>query len=493
MPKQNRKRKHSNNEIAYEIDAPKAKFRPYDEGEDEHLSGILFGGSANFLKCLEEVEQEGVGTSHEIDSGVGDYDSTDSETDKRKPAWYDEDDDGIEVGQALDAQNRKLPYAKTGVNCRTNKYSNLLKNKFESIVGTPKWASLEKPKREDSDSEEDILTTCGFIAKTTKSNLPQSILEFKKVKDLNSETYNEGPYINSVEFHPTSSAALVAGNGGVVSLFAVDGKRNHKLHSIGFERFPIVCAKFINGGNGAVLGSRHNYVYTYDLMSAKESRVSLPHGLTQFKKFIVSPDSKYLACAGKWGEVHVLSSSSMERVALLKQDGEVNALTFSPQGNLMYGHSDNGEVTVWDMNMRRVKHKFVDEGCLQGTTLAISSSNQFLATGSAQGVVNLYGVEDVLQNKIPKPRKTILNLTTGISNLEFNCTSEMLALSSSDVPNSMKLFHVGSGTVFNNFPPFESKLGNVASLNFSPNSGFVAIGNRKSTVALYRLKHYKNY
>lgn len=143
--------------------------------------------------------------------------------------------------------------------------------------------------------------------------------------------------------------------------------------------------------------------------------------------------------------------------------------------------------------MRRVKHKFTDEGCLQGTTLGVSSSNQFLATGSAQGVVNLYGMEDVLQSKLPKPRKTILNLTTAITDLKFNSSSEMLAFSSVEIQNSVKLFHLGSGTVFSNFPNFETKMGHVNVLNFSPSTGYVAFGNRKSIVSLYRLKHYKSY
>lgn len=145
------------------------------------------------------------------------------------------------------------------------------------------------------------------------------------------------------------------------------------------------------------------------------------------------------------------------------------------------------------MNMRRVKHKFIDEGCLQGTTIVASTSNQFLATGSAQGVVNLYNMEDVLQHKLPKPRKTILNLTTSINNLKFNPSSEILALSSAEVQNSIKLFHIGSATVFSNFPHFGTKLGHINALNFSPGSGYFAFGDRKSVVSLYRLKHFKNY
>ncbi|CAH0545821.1 unnamed protein product [Brassicogethes aeneus] len=490
MPKSTRKRKH----IA-ETEGPKQKVRPFDEkaaAEEEQLSQILFGGPTSFLKCLEEAEREpGTSGAASTDSGVGEDDGNESDSSgDRKPAWFDEDDDGIEVGQALASQRRKLPEG--GINSKTNKYSKLLKNKFQAIVGTPKWAQLDKEKA-DSDSDEEILQTCGFVRKTSKANLPSSLLEFKKVKDLNCETYSEGPYINSIEFHPTSSVALVAGNSGIATLFAVDGRKNNKLHSIAFQRYPILNAKFIQNGNEAILGSRHSHIFSYDLVSAKPVRYNLPHGLTQCKKFVVSPDFKFMAVAGKWGEVHILTTNSKEGVAVLKQDGEVTALTFNPQGNLLFGHSDTGEVTVWDMNMRRVKHKFTDEGCLQGTTIDISSSNQFIATGSAQGVVNLYGLEDVLKNKIPKPRKSIFNLTTGISSLKFNSSSEVLALSSADIQNSVKLFHVGSGCVFSNFPNFESKMGHINALNFSPSSGYIAFGNRKSIVSLYRLKHFKNY
>lgn len=497
MPKQNRKRKHDTqpNDVEYEILAPKNKFKPFDEqaqAEEEQLSMILFGGASSFLKSLEEAEQENVSAPmvSTPDSGVVEDDSDDSEDRCRKPAWMDEDDDGIEVGHALDAQGRRLP--RGGINERSNQYSKLLKHKFETVVGTPSWAALKKSRDYASDSDDEILQTCGFIKKTVKQNLPQTTIEFKKVKDLNSETLSEG-IINCVEFHPKSTAALVAGNSGIVSLFAVDGKRNSKLHSIAFERFPILCAYFAHDGNEAVLGSRQSHIYSYDLMAAKAIKVPLPHGLTQCKKFVLSPDSKFMAVAGKWGEVHILASRTKERMGLLKQDNDVTALAFSPSGNVLYGHSNTGEVTVWDMNMGRVRHKWIDEGCLQGSTLSVSSSNQFIAAGSTQGIVNLYGVDDVLQNNLPKPRKTVFNLTTAISDLKFNSSSETFAFCSTDIENSVRLFHVGSGTVFSNFPPFGTKLGHISAINFSPGSGYIAFGNKKSVVSLYRLKHFKNY
>ncbi|KAJ8973894.1 hypothetical protein NQ317_005998, partial [Molorchus minor] len=320
--RQNRKRKHEpktqDDDVECEIDVPKHKFCPFDEEaqiEEEHLSKILFGGARSFLQSLEEAELETGPSCSNTDSGVGEEDSSDSSETIRKPAWIDDDDDGIEVGQALNVQRRKLPSG--GINSRDNKYSDLLKHKFQTVVGTPKWASLDKSKQSESDSDEEVLQHSGT-------------LEFKKVKDLNCETYSEGPYINTVEFHQSSSVALIAGNSDVATLCAVDGKRNNKLHSVAFERFPNFCAKFIHGGNEAILGSRHSHIFSYDLLAAKPIRINLPHGMTQFKSFTVSPDSQFIASAGKWGEVHILTADSKERVALLKQNSEARALSFNP-------------------------------------------------------------------------------------------------------------------------------------------------------------------
>jgi len=52
-------------------------------------------------------------------------------------------------------------------------------------------------------------------------NLPKNIIDIKVLKALNKNTHIEGPIITSVEFHPSSTVALVAGTSGVLSLFQV--------------------------------------------------------------------------------------------------------------------------------------------------------------------------------------------------------------------------------------------------------------------------------
>lgn len=177
------------------------------------------------------------------------------------------------------------------------------------------------------------MQTCGFISEAEKPSLPKGTLEFKKVKDLNCETYSEGPFINCIEFNTASTVALVAGSSGVATLYAVDGKRNNKLHSVAFQNFPIFCGKFLHNGQEAVLGSRHPHIFVYDLNAAKAIRTPLPKNITNCKNFVASPESEYIAVAGKWGEVHLLCGYSKERICVLKQNSEVTSLAFDYTGN----------------------------------------------------------------------------------------------------------------------------------------------------------------
>ena len=56
------------------------------------------------------------------------------------------------VQEALIKQNRRLPSGRP-----EKKYIELLQNKFTNIVGTPKWAKLDREKEEDSDDSDNEL------------------------------------------------------------------------------------------------------------------------------------------------------------------------------------------------------------------------------------------------------------------------------------------------------------------------------------------------
>lgn len=148
---------------------------------------------------------------------------------------------------------------------------------------------------------------------------------------------------------------------------------------------------------------------------------------------------------------------------------------------------------MWDLNTRTCINRATDDGCISCVSLAISPSGQFIATGSAQGVVNLYNTKNVLEDQNPTPLKVVMNLVTSVTSLKFNPTSEILSAASVDKYNAFKMLHISSFTVFSNFPTFQTKIGQPQMINFSPSSGYLSIANTTGSALLYRLRHYGNY
>ncbi|XP_046996127.1 U3 small nucleolar RNA-associated protein 18 homolog isoform X1 [Schistocerca americana] len=478
--------------------------------EERRLERLVFGDPSEVIENVNRWESDDVSRvleqgSDPEDSGVDEGDdSPDSDSSpasdtlaspERQPAWNDDEDNEICVKEALASQGRRLAIPSTS----SDEYTHALKRKFESVMGVPKWAELGRSNKindTDDESDNELLQHCGnFLAKKS-SILHRGTIELKRLKDLNRDTYSEGPVIKSVQFHPSATVALVAGLSGVASLFQVDGHNNTKLQSVQFERFPIRCSHFTMDGEKFIVGSQHHsHYYKYDMIAGKSMCVNLSQGgdITNMKNFEMSPDGHLIAVSGKFGNIHFLSAHTDEYLFTLKMNGEVTSIAFSADGSRLFSHGDCGEVYVWDMGSRTCLHRFVDDGCIVGSSLALSPNGQYLACGSRSGVVNIYESASLTLSSAPRPAKILLNLTTAVTSLQFNSSSEILAMASDDKKNALKLVHFPSMTVFSNFPAFESKISRPQCLNFSRNSGYLSVGNNKSTALLYRLKHYGNY
>lgn len=166
----------------------------------------------------------------------------------------------------------------------------------------------------------------------------------------------------------------------------------------------------------------------------------------------------------------------------------------------------DGVVYTWDMRMRRCLSQQVDEGCINGTTLAVSPDDRYFASGSSSGVVNVYDrkrhasvLQPLLPSAVPvapfkpshqQPLKALMNLTTTVDSLAFNHDCQILAMASRMKKDSLRLVHIPSFTVFSNWPTSRSPLHYIHSLAFSPRGGYLAVGNAKGRVLLYRLHHY---
>ena len=413
-----------------------------------------------------------------------------------KAAWHDEDDEAFEV------KDQTLGYTKAiGKHGRkeisTENYAQNLRKQFSNLMDRPKWADIESQKQKIEDSDDEFFReTTDTLASGKALSLKKGFVECRKLKDLNYTTHNEGSIIKCAEFHPKNAVGLVAGLNGTASLFQVDGKTNPKLQSVHFENFPIKTAHFTSDGKQLLAGSQHfGHFYAYDLTKCQTIRIPWKEDRENhaMQKFEVNPVNDLVAFHGRFGNIHMLSSRTRSKIFSLKMNDDLAALTFSPDGEYLYSHGVGGEVYIWDIRNQECVHRFVDDGCIKGTAIAVSRNNRYLATGSNSGVVNIYKRTDFWTNPNPTPEKIVLNLTTTVTSLKFNPTTEILAMGSEVKDNAVKMLHLPSMTVFSNFPSFNYNFKRPNCMDFSLNGGYFSIGNNKGAANLYKLKHYTGY
>ncbi|XP_043328077.1 U3 small nucleolar RNA-associated protein 18 homolog isoform X2 [Cervus elaphus] len=437
-------------------------------------------------------------------------DSDDSEVEKeakdnfppqKKPVWLDEEDEDEEMVDMMNNRFRKDMMKNANENqLSKDELQKRLKEEFQHAMGgVPAWAEANKwktPSDDESEEDEDDLLqrTGNFIS--TSTSLPKGILKMKNCQHANAERPTTAR-ISSVQFHPRAQVVMVAGLDNAVSLFQVDGKTNPKIQSIYLEKFPIFKACFSANGEEVLATSTHSKVlYVYDMLAGKLIPVHQVRGLKEkiVRSFEVSPDGSFLLINGVAGYFHLLSMKTKELIGSMKINGRIAASTFSSDSKKVYASSGDGEVYVWDVNSRKCLNRFVDEGSLYGLSIATSRNGQYVACGSNCGVVNIYNQDSCLQETNPKPIKAIMNLVTGVTSLTFNPTTEILAIASESMKDAVRLVHLPSFTVFSNFPVVKKKnISLIHTMDFSPRSGYFALGNEKGKALMYRLHHYSDF
>jgi U3 small nucleolar RNA-associated protein 18 len=198
-----------------------------------------------------------------------------------------------------------------------------------------------------------------------------------------------------------------------------------------------------------------------------------------------------IAFYGNDGYVILVDARTKQWIADLKMNGSVRALTFTPDGEYLLGSGSDGDVYRWQMSTRQCVERFSNQDGTITSSLAASSTR--LAVGAESGVVNLYSQQEPSMSSIGTaaeartPIKSIMNLHTSADLVRFSDDGQILAMTSRREKNSCKLVHVPTATVFSNWPTFNTPLHYVWSLDFSPKSKFLAIGNDQGKCLLYNL------
>ncbi|KAK1285613.1 hypothetical protein QJS10_CPB20g01373 [Acorus calamus] len=485
-----------------------SKFEEAKREEDmKNLQNDLFGsiysplefGNESQVKEKDQAPLFFIDRSADDETAVFEEDAKSEleEEETRKPVWVDDEEETAEV-DILNGANRlrKLRREEDEKVISAADYVSRLRAQHVKLNPGTDWARIGSGDRgasdgDDDDEEDELLRSNGEAVVRGGQRLLPGLLEYSKLVDANSEEPSRGP-VNSVQFHRNAQLLLTAGRDGRMKFFQIDGKRNPKIQSVFVEDCPVRKASFLPDGSQVIMGGRRKYFYSLDLVKGAIDKVGPLMGREEksLESFEVSPDSKTIAFIGNEGYILLVCPRYKKLIGTVKMNGTARSLAFADDGRLLMSSGGDGHVYTWDLRKRECLHKGIDEGCLTGSALCTSVDSTLFAAGSSTGIVNVYNREEFIGGK-RKPVKTIENLTTKIDYMKFNHDNQILAIGSTMQKNSLKLVHLPSYNVFSNWPAPRSTLGRPQCMDFSPNSGFMAVGNSEGKVLLYKLHHYQ--
>lgn len=474
-------------------------YSPVEYGKDEEdgeKSNAVDGSSAMFFV---DRTANNASSVYEEDAAYTNEISDLEETEQRKPAWIDDEEEKTAINIAKVNRLRKLRKEEDESVISGSAYVSRLRAQHIKLNPGTGWAQLGsremKYGSDDEDLDErvdDILRTNEDLVVKNGPKLLPGLLEYSRLADGNAEEPSNGP-INSVQFHRNAQLLLAGGLDKKLRFFQCDGKRNTKIQSIFLDDCPIRKAAFVPDGSQVIVAGRRKFFYCFDLVKAKVDKIGPLVGREEksLEVFEVSPDSKTIAFLGNEGYILLVSSKTKELIGTLKMNGTVRSVAFTQDGQQLMSTGGDGQIYHWDLRRMACIHKGADEGCINGTSLCTSPNGNMFAAGSDSGIVNIYNSEDFLGGK-RKPLKTIENLTTKVDFMKFNHDAQILAICSSMKRDSLKLVHTPSFTVFSNWPPSNRNLHYPRCLDFSPHGGYMAMGNAEGKVLLYKLHHYNH-
>ena len=459
--------------------------------EEERLTLSLFGawrfmacaGSSNRLPGSMPV----AGEAHEADDLLIEDVEEGPKASKRArpasdaPAWHDSDDE--EARERVSAAQ----------------YEQELREQHEARRGPqPAWAQRAADETAGAAAAAGLFSTTAPLTKpgaVAVGVLEPRLVRIQKLANLNALAPS-AVELASVQFAAGAQVALTAGRDKTLRLFQVNEKKCVKLHSIFFEDLPIKRAQFVPRSHEVLCLGYKKPFYLYDM--EHDAVVRVPHLIGHMEggwaDVVQSPDGAYSTfLGGESGNIVLFSNRSRQVAHTLKSSGPVTRATYGAEGGapLLWTVGPECEVSKWDLRAtRRCVAKFRDHGGIGTEAIANSPDGKWQAIGDKSGVVNVYSLAE---ERPGVPHKTIGNLVTATTMLTWNHDSQMLAMASPKMMGALRLVHVPSFTVFANWPMDNAHLQYVSSLDISPSSGYLSVGNRKGEAQLFRLLSYPRY
>ncbi|KEP67205.1 UNVERIFIED_CONTAM: WD-40 repeat protein [Hammondia hammondi] len=354
----------------------------------------------------------------------------------------------------------------------------------------------------------------GALVEATRERIPQKKIVIRRLANAN-EAEPSASVISALEFHPRTSLLMTAGRDQALRLFSVDGKENPKVESVFLQDFPVLAAHFTrhnSGGQVLAISNANRSLAEYDLETGHVNKIPGIAGRRQERcyhflemgggraaedasSFLVTQKTFALASANSQ-DVLLCDVRSKRLLNVFSMNANVAALAFHPTKEAIFTADREAFIYEWDLRSGNCVSKFQDASCLRLSAMAASpaaclssayEASSFLATGSRTGYVDFFSLSDSASTK---PVKELGNLTTEISTLAFHPSNQLLCAASRWKKDALRLIHLPSLTVYQNWPTERTPLRYVTAADFSCDNGFLAVGNDRGNALLYQIRHF---
>lgn len=203
--------------------------------------------------------------------------------------------------------------------------------------------------------------------------------------------------------------------------------------------------------------------------------------------------SKMYCVLGECGSVMLNDLHTKHTIRTMRMASRGVGAVFALDRDALFTADEECNIYEWDLASGRCRQRFKDSWAMQIQGLAIRgitdrAPKPMLAVGTSTGNVDLFDISGPKMSSTPS--HSLDNLTTRIDTLRFHPDGEMIAASSRLKKTGLKLFHTATATAYANWPTGKTPVNRVSAIDFSQQGGFMAIGNEKGRVLLYRLSHY---
>ncbi len=445
-----------------------------------------------------------------------------------KAAWHDSDDETLKVSLATEGRLRKLRRTEDEDLVSGKEYARRLRAQFDKVYPVPDWAlpptaranheGIKHHNKNEDDSDADsegsemsmdgvavassadplaalFRSSKGYTKNSRQSTIrPPGRLPIIRLKDANHAAPAKSA-IQTLSFHPRFPLLMVAGYDQTIRLFHIDGKINTPATSLHLRNVPVQTAEFSKDGEQVFAGGRRKYYHAWELESgAVQKRSDFtghegPFSQRNAEHFSVSLDGSLIAIIAHGGWTNFVSTVTGQWLHGVKIDRQVAHTAWHVRDGLISIANTGGEIWEYSTLTRSVVRKWQDDGGFATTKIAIGDGDRFMAVGSKSGIVNIYDRQhpSFTETDAPKPKRTLEQLTTSIHVLQFSPDGQILVLASRAKKDAMKVIHLPSCTVFQNWPTQKTPLGRIGAVAFSPGTEMMAIGNEQGRVTLWNI------